>query len=126
MSRSVKMFLYLILGLSFNAAPSITDSKINIRVIPVDGGGIRGVIPAIILYEIEKRASQKAGKAVRIADLFDVMAGTSTGGIITLALGAPQNYAASKVVDLYLNEGDSIFFFLAVPPYYNPWRCSGE
>src|SRR5690554_4752392 len=50
------------------------------RILSIDGGGIRGVIPAMVLTAIE----EKAGRP--IADLFDLIAGTSTGGIIAVGL----------------------------------------
>ena len=50
------------------------------KVLAIDGGGIRGIIPAMVLHYIE----EKTGK--RIADLFDFIAGTSTGGILALGL----------------------------------------
>ncbi|WP_176691194.1 patatin-like phospholipase family protein, partial [Wolbachia pipientis] len=43
-------------------------------ILSVDGGGIRGIIPAIILAEIESRTKKP------ISQIFDLMAGTSTGG----------------------------------------------
>ena len=52
---------------------------------------------------------------LRIANFFDLIAGTSTGGIIALALTKPDDsgkrpeYTAERLVDLYLNEGDNIF-----------------
>ncbi|GFR05488.1 patatin [Trichonephila clavata] len=49
-------------------------------ILSVDGGGIRGIIPALILAEIEKRARKP------IAEIFDLMAGTSTGGIVIAGL----------------------------------------
>ena len=48
------------------------------KILSIDGGGIRGLIPALVLAEIEKRT----GRAV--ADCFDLIAGTSTGGILAL------------------------------------------
>lgn len=50
--------------------------KSVIKILSLDGGGIRGLIPCAVLAEIE----QRTGKP--IARLFDVIAGTSTGGII--------------------------------------------
>mgnify|MGYP001799178002 CR=1 FL=1 len=50
------------------------------KLLSLDGGGIRGIIPAVLLAEIEKRTGK------RIAQLFHLMAGTSTGGILALAL----------------------------------------
>ena len=46
------------------------------KVLSIDGGGIRGLIPALVLAEIELRTER------RIADLVDMIAGTSTGGIL--------------------------------------------
>ncbi|BET30772.1 patatin-like phospholipase family protein [Wolbachia pipientis] len=74
----------------------------------VDGGGIRGIIPAIILAEIEKRARKP------IAEIFDLVAGTSTGGIVIAGLckkdkqGNPQ-YSANDLVELYQKYGSYIF-----------------
>jgi len=50
------------------------------KVLSIDGGGIRGIIPAMILAEIERRT----GKLT--SELFDLVAGTSTGGILALGL----------------------------------------
>jgi len=78
------------------------------RVLAVDGGGIRGLIPAHVLEEIERRMERP------IFELFDLVAGTSTGGILTLGLtkpdenGKPQ-YTASDMCNLYLTEGTTIF-----------------
>ncbi|HEY3086686.1 MAG TPA: patatin-like phospholipase family protein [Jatrophihabitantaceae bacterium] len=52
-----------------------------VRVLSIDGGGMRGIIPAMILAEIERRTKRP------IAKLFDLITGTSTGGIIALGLG---------------------------------------
>jgi patatin-like phospholipase/acyl hydrolase len=80
----------------------------RIRVLSIDGGGIRGIIPATVLAELERRA----GKPV--AELFDLIAGTSTGGLIALALtkpggdGRPQ-WSAEAVAGLYEKRGPDIF-----------------
>ncbi len=80
----------------------------TVRVLAIDGGGIRGIIPATILDHVEKIT----GKS--IAKLFDLIAGTSTGGILALGLtkpdaqGSPQ-YSAADLVNLYLTEGPRIF-----------------
>lgn len=77
-------------------------------ILSVDGGGIRGIIPAIILAEIEKRTRKP------IAEIFDLMAGTSTGGIVVAGLckkderGNPQ-YSANDLVELYQEYGAYIF-----------------
>lgn len=80
-----------------------------IRILALDGGGIRGVIPCTILHEIEKRTGKM------IVDMFDLIAGTSTGGIIGIGLNVenPQTpgktYTAEKIGDLYVKEGGRIF-----------------
>src|SRR5919202_1020172 len=73
------------------------------RVLAIDGGGIRGLIPALVLAELERRARR------RIFELFDLIAGTSTGGILACALCAPDPLAASELVRLYDEEGPKIF-----------------
>ena len=73
------------------------------RVLSIDGGGIRGIIPALVLAEIERR-SQK-----RVFELFDLIAGTSTGGILACALCAPDPLPAEQLVGLYEEEGPHIF-----------------
>jgi patatin-like phospholipase/acyl hydrolase len=73
------------------------------RVLAIDGGGIRGLIPAIVLTELERRAGR------RTFELFDLIAGTSTGGILACALCAPEPLPASEVVKLYEEEGAEIF-----------------
>ena len=73
------------------------------RVLSIDGGGIRGLIPAIVLTEIERRSGR------RVWELFDLIAGTSTGGILACALCAPDPLPASEVVKLYEDEGPDIF-----------------
>ena len=77
-------------------------------VLALDGGGIRGLIPAHVLKEIETHTGRP------ISEMFDLIAGTSTGGILALGLtkpgqhGKPQ-FTANDMCDLYLNEGTSIF-----------------
>ncbi len=78
------------------------------KVLAVDGGGIRGIIPALILQAIEQRTQRP------ISDLFDMLAGTSTGGIIALGLANPgqggrPDKSASDIVSLYETEGTHIF-----------------
>lgn len=84
-------------------------------ILSIDGGGIRGLIPAIILVELEKRLVA-SGRTGPIADYFDVIAGTSTGGIIAAGLTCPHPdgggtpaCTASDLVALYEQEGQQIF-----------------
>jgi patatin-like phospholipase/acyl hydrolase len=73
------------------------------RVLRIDGGGIRGIIPALVLAEIERRSDK------RVWELFDLIAGTSTGGILVCALCAPDPLPAEQLVGLYEEEGPHIF-----------------
>ncbi len=80
----------------------------TIRVLSIDGGGIRGIIPALVLGEIERRTERP------VAELFDLIAGTSTGGILALGLTVPgpdgkPKYCADELVQLYKEEGPRIF-----------------
>ena len=55
----------------------------KVRILSIDGGGIRGVIPAVILNYIEKGLRRQSGnRNATLADYFDLVAGTSTGGIL--------------------------------------------
>lgn len=82
------------------------------KVLSIDGGGIRGIIPSMVLAEIESRTGK------RIAEMFDLVAGTSTGGILALGLtkpgqGSMPEYSAKKLIELYETEGGKIFFIPA-------------
>jgi uncharacterized protein len=74
-----------------------------VRVLTVDGGGIRGLIPALVLAEIERRCGRPAG------ELFDLVAGTSTGAIIACALTRPEPLTAERIARIYVEEGPEIF-----------------
>ena len=77
------------------------------RILAIDGGGIRGIIPALILQRIEERLNRP------ISEIFHMIAGTSTGGILACALtarvggGAPRS--AAEIADLYRLQGREIF-----------------
>jgi uncharacterized protein len=79
-----------------------------VNILSIDGGGIRGLIPAVVLAEIERRTGR------RVAELFDLIAGTSTGGILACALaragddGRPR-FEAAELIELYESEGPKIF-----------------
>jgi len=77
----------------------MTDKKY--RILAIDGGGIKGMIPAAFLASVE----QSTGK--RIVDHFDLIAGTSTGGIVALGLGLGMS--AAEIVSFYENDGPRIF-----------------
>lgn len=71
------------------------------RVLSIDGGGVRGVLPASFLASIEEQINGS------VVDYFDLIVGTSTGGIIALALGA--GIPAATIRDFYLQRGPRIF-----------------
>jgi uncharacterized protein len=79
-----------------------------VKVLCVDGGGIRGLIPALVLAEIERRTGR------RMAEMVDLIAGTSTGGILACGLARPGPdgrplYSAEELAGIYVEEGPEIF-----------------
>lgn len=87
----------------------------KVRILSIDGGGIRGILPGVVLTRLEKKIQDKTGSQnLRLSDMFDFMAGTSTGGILTLAYLMPNEngqtkFTAQDAVNLYLDRGDEIF-----------------
>jgi patatin-like phospholipase/acyl hydrolase len=83
-----------------------TDRK-RINILSIDGGGIRGIIPAVILESLQKALGRE------LHEVFDLIAGTSTGGLIALAIGTAANsgkpYAPSDLVQFYVQQGPDIF-----------------
>src|SRR3954454_2165256 len=77
------------------------------RILSIDGGGIWGLIPATLLDHIERKTGRP------ICELFDLIAGTSTGGIIALALTMPGDagkprWSAADLVGVYECGGGTI------------------
>ena len=109
------------------------------NILSMDGGGIRGLIPTKVLQYLEKEAYQYAkeqnydltdfqyeGNEGKIAmkDLFDMVAGTSTGSIMAAGFAMPSfktvdgktelskkvpEYFADQIIDIYRNDNDKIF-----------------
>ncbi|MCW3123043.1 MAG: hypothetical protein JWQ38_2535 [Flavipsychrobacter sp.] len=82
--------------------------KPEFKILSIDGGGIRGIIPCTILKFIEEETRY------RISDMFNLIAGTSTGGIISLGLTMPDEYGAPKftaedMLNIYVKNGGRIF-----------------
>ena len=71
------------------------------RILCLDGGGIRGAFTAAVLQYWEKATGR------RVVDHFDMIAGTSTGGILAIGLGLGM--PASEMLDFYVKEGRNIF-----------------
>ncbi|WVZ69495.1 hypothetical protein U9M48_018270 [Paspalum notatum var. saurae] len=86
-----------------------------VTVLSIDGGGVRGIIPATILAFLEEKLQDLDGRPdARIADYFDVVAGTSTGGLVTAMLTAPNEegrplFSAKDINDFYLEHCPNIF-----------------
>lgn len=85
-----------------------------VTILSIDGGGVRGIIPATILAYLESQLQELDGKDARLADYFDVIAGTSTGGLVTAMLTAPNEhnrplFAAKDIKEFYLEHSPKIF-----------------
>lgn len=86
-------------------------------ILSIDGGGIKGIIPGMVLVEIEERLKVRTGNPdAFIADYFDFFAGTSTGGILICLLLCPSKenpklprFSAKEALNLYLENGPKIF-----------------
>lgn len=72
-----------------------------VRILSIDGGGVRGLIPAMVLADLERRTGCKTH------ELFDLVVGTSTGGILACGLG--MGYSAKQMADLYRQRQADIF-----------------
>lgn len=71
------------------------------KILSIDGGGIKGLYSASVIKRLEEKAGKKSG------DCFDMICGTSTGGLI--ALGLASGRGADELVDLYYSKGNKIF-----------------
>lgn len=97
----------------------------KIKVLSIDGGGIRGIIPGTILTYVEKQLQTRSkNPGAKLADYFDLIAGTSTGGILTCCYLVPDEngkskYSADFALDIYLNEGPQIFKVSKSEQYYH-------
>ncbi|OMO96194.1 Patatin/Phospholipase A2-related protein [Corchorus olitorius] len=90
-----------------------TDGEL-ITILSIDGGGVRGIIPGTILAFLESQLQKLDGENARIADYFDFIAGTSTGGLVTAMLTSPNEnnrplFAAKDINKFYLQESPQIF-----------------
>lgn len=111
-------------------------------VLSLDGGGVRGLIPATVLESFEKFAYEyvtdpanadkfertvpvnSTHKIVNMNTIFDMIAGTSTGSIIAGMISTPSDkdpsvpaYSAVDVVELYSTQGKKLFLSTAFPTW---------
>jgi uncharacterized protein len=102
------------------------------RILSIDGGGIRGIVPAKVLESLEKKLqTQSNNPQARLADFFDCIAGTSTGGILTCIYLCPDEngkpkYSATDAVNLYIENGDKIFAMSAWQKVRSFWGYADE
>ncbi len=82
-------------------APSVPIRTERFQILSLDGGGIRGLFSAAVLAAIEEDLQTS------IAKHFDLIAGTSTGGIIAIALGL--GLSPAEIVSFYEEHGPRIF-----------------
>ena len=93
----------------------------KVRILCIDGGGILGIIGGTVLQYVEARLAKQSGNPnARVADYFDLIVGTSTGGILAFGYLTPpltppkegeptSRYSATDMVNLYVEHGFSIF-----------------
>jgi patatin-like phospholipase/acyl hydrolase len=95
------------------------DEADKLRILSIDGGGVRGVIPATILKYLEEELQRiDKSKDRRLAEYFDLIVGTSTGGLITALITTPRlkkddpqelPLSAEQVLEFYQTNTAKIF-----------------
>ena len=104
----------------------------RLRILSVDGGGIRGLIPALVIADLERRLRERAGEQARVSDYFHLFAGTSTGGLVALALTAPDpadpgrpRVSAPELAAFYVEDGPRIFRRTLLQKLRTVWGYAG-
>jgi patatin-like phospholipase/acyl hydrolase len=105
-------------------------------ILSIDGGGLRGLIPALILKHIEEKVQFANNNSRKLVTYFNLVSGTSTGGLITcgLTLGDQTNtlstkYSPSFIENVYRENSNRIFPYKGKIgewwrslPFSYPWR----
>jgi hypothetical protein len=86
------------------------------KILSLDGGGIRGVLSATILKQVETTIQEKTGQ--KLHEYFDLISGTSTGSILAAAIACQMN--VQQMIEFYLQEGKNIFLQSVREP--RKWR----
>ena len=102
----------------------------KLRVLSIDGGGIRAILPAVLLANLEERLQQESGNPqASIVDYFDLFAGTSAGGILISLYLTPDEknpqrpkFTAREVLELYMQDGCQSF----LPANPDPSKARSE
>lgn len=87
------------------------------RVLSIDGGGVRGLLSALVLADLERRLKDRS-----LAESFDLIAGTSSGGLI--ALGLAKGLTAAELVDVFDQRSSTIFpasWFGSLRPWFGQY-----
>lgn len=84
-----------------------SDDHRPLRILQIDGGGIRGITPAVVVHALEVAVQQRLGSGIRLRDRLDVVCGTSTGAIIAglVAAGVPT----TAIADFYRVQAVDLF-----------------
>ncbi len=103
----------------------------KIRILSLDGGGIRGIISCVVLKYIEEQLQVLDNPKAKIGDYFDLIAGTSTGGILASVLLFPNEKGKAKfsvqtALDLYAKKGERIFDVSIWRKIINPFGLFNE
>ena len=103
----------------------------KITILSLDGGGIRGIISCIILRYIEEQLQKHDNPEARLGDYFDMVAGSSTGGLIASVILCPDEkrkakYSIQKGLELYSEKGGDIFQISFWEKLINPFGLFNE
>lgn len=74
----------------------------GIRILALDGGGMKGIATILMLKEFENRTGE------RIFDLFDLIGGTSTGAMLACEIGL-LNFSLDHCMEIYKSLGHKVF-----------------
>ncbi len=87
-----------------------------VKVLSIDGAGMRGLIPARVLEYLETELNKKRGGFAPLHQVFDLIAGTSSGAVLAIGLTAPRSpggdeavFKPSDLVEFYYEHGDELF-----------------
>ncbi len=112
------------------AAETVPDAA-EAFVLSIDGGGVNGLLPALVLEQLGE-CLKGHGATDQLARQFDLIAGTSTGSIITAALVTPRDLnkqeatSPSEIVELFRKQAQTIFPDAARLAGDNPWPVLGS
>ncbi len=110
---------------------NIKKYKQKITILSLDGGGIRGIITCVILKYIEEQLQKLESPTAKLGDYFDMIAGSSTGGLIAAILLFPNEtnsakYSIDNALQLYAQKGNSIFNVSIWQQLLNPFGLFNE